>query len=106
MEEKGFEMVRYADDFVVMCRTEQDATEALALIQQRTATAGLVLHPTKTRLVDEHEHGFDFLDNHFEAGRRSLPVYLLDHRPVLKCGPMQTPGDPVRAMRSVVVPQN
>jgi RNA-directed DNA polymerase len=70
MEERGFEMVRYADDFVVMCRTEQDAAAALAVVQQWTAGAGLTLHPTKTRLVDEREDGFDFLGYHFKAGRR------------------------------------
>jgi RNA-directed DNA polymerase len=63
-------MVRYADDFVVMCRTEAEAAAALAVVQQWTASAGLTLHPTKTRLVDEREHGFDFLGYHFEAGRR------------------------------------
>jgi len=70
MEERGLEMVRYADDFVVMCRTEQDAAAALAVVQQWTAAAGLTLHPTKTRLVDEREDGFDFLGYHFEAGHR------------------------------------
>jgi RNA-directed DNA polymerase len=70
MAERGFEMVRYADDFVVMCRSEEDAAAALAVVQQWTAQAGLMLHPTKTRLVDEREHGFDFLGYHFEAGKR------------------------------------
>jgi RNA-directed DNA polymerase len=70
MAERGFEMVRYADDFVVMCRTEAEAAAALAVVRQWTASAGLTLHPTKTRLVDEREQGFDFLGYHFEAGRR------------------------------------
>ena len=70
MAERGFEMVRYADDFVVMCRSEEDAAAALAVVQQWTAPAGLTLHPIKTRLVDEREHGFDFLGYHFEAGKR------------------------------------
>ncbi|MFI5387651.1 MAG: group II intron reverse transcriptase/maturase [Fimbriimonadales bacterium] len=70
MAGRGFEMVRYADDFVVMCRSEEDAAAALAVVQQWTAQAGLTLHPTKTRLVDEREHGFDFLGYHFEAGKR------------------------------------
>jgi RNA-directed DNA polymerase len=70
MAERGFEMVRYADDFVVMCRTEAEAAAALAVVQHWTASAGLTLHPTKTRLVNEREHGFDFLGYHFEAGRR------------------------------------
>jgi RNA-directed DNA polymerase len=70
MAERGFEMVRYADDFVVMCRNEEEATAALAVVQQWTAEAGLTLHPTKTRLVDERSDGFDFLGYHFEAGKR------------------------------------
>jgi RNA-directed DNA polymerase len=70
MAARGFEMVRYADDFVVMCRSQEDAAAALAEVERWTASAGLTLHPTKTRLVDECEHGFDFLGYHFEAGRR------------------------------------
>jgi RNA-directed DNA polymerase len=70
MAGRGFEMVRYADDFVVMCRNLEDATAALALVQEWTASAGLTLHPTKTRLVNERKDGFDFLGYHFEAGRR------------------------------------
>ena len=70
MAERGFEMVRYADDFMVMCRSQEDAAAALAMVQQWTAQSGLTLHPTKTRLVDEREDGFDFLGYHFEAGKR------------------------------------
>jgi RNA-directed DNA polymerase len=70
MAARGFEMVSYADDFVVMCRSQEDATAALAVVQQWTVSAGLTLHPTKTRLVDEREHGFDFLGYHFQAGKR------------------------------------
>jgi RNA-directed DNA polymerase len=70
MAERGFEMVRYADDFVVMCRTPEEATAALVLVKEWTASAGLTLHPTKTRLVDERKDGFDFLGYHFEASKR------------------------------------
>jgi RNA-directed DNA polymerase len=70
MAERGFEMVRYADDFVVMCRTLEEATAALALVKEWTASADLTLHPTKTRLVDERKDGFDFLGYHFEASKR------------------------------------
>jgi RNA-directed DNA polymerase len=70
MAEQGFEMVRYADDFVVMCRTLEEATAALVLVKEWTASAGLTLHPTKTRLVDERKDGFDFLGYHFEASKR------------------------------------
>jgi RNA-directed DNA polymerase len=71
MEEQGFEMVRYADDFVVLCGTEGEAQLALEQVQRWTATAGLTLHPAKTRVVDAtQEGGFDFLGYHFERGMR------------------------------------
>lgn len=71
MARRGFEMVRYADDFVILCRNEAEARAALAEVQAWTASAGLMLHPTKTRIVDARmPGGFDFLGYHFEAGRR------------------------------------
>ena len=70
MAGRGFEMVRYADDFVVLCRTPDDAAAALALVRDWTAQAGLVLHPVKTRLVEARTDGFDFLGYHFQAGQR------------------------------------
>ncbi len=70
MVRSGFEMVRYADDFVVLCRTPEDAAAALAVVRDWTAQAGLTLHPVKTRLVDARTDGFDFLGYHFQAGRR------------------------------------
>ena len=72
MAERGFEMTRYADDFVVQCRSEAEAREALAAVEAWTAHAGLVLHPDKTRIADATRKGggFDFLGYHFEAGRR------------------------------------
>jgi len=67
----GFEMVRYADDFVILCRSEAEARLALEQVQAWTATAGLRLHPTKTRIVDATPPGgFDFLGYHFERGYR------------------------------------
>jgi RNA-directed DNA polymerase len=67
----GFEMVRYADDFIILCRSEAEARAALARVQAWTATAGLQLHPEKTRLVDATQRGgFDFLGYHFERGYR------------------------------------
>jgi RNA-directed DNA polymerase len=70
MAEQGFEMVRYADDFVVLCRSPHDAAEALAVVQRWTAQAGLTLHPAKTKLVHAWTDGFDFLGYRFERGRR------------------------------------
>jgi RNA-directed DNA polymerase len=71
MARRGWEMVRYADDFVILCRDEQTAQQALQQIRQWTETAGLRLHPTKTRIVDTSQPGgFDFLGYHFERGMR------------------------------------
>lgn len=70
MAERGREMVRYADDFVILCRTEAEAKEALREVEQGTQTAGLTLHPVKTRIVNAAEAGgFDFLGYHFERGK-------------------------------------
>ena len=71
MAATGREMVRYADDFVVLCGSEDEARKALEDIQKWVAGVGLVLHPTKTRIVDaEQKGGFDFLGYHFERGRK------------------------------------
>ena len=71
MAAAGYEMVRYADDFVVLCRTADEAQQALAVVQRWTAAAGLRLHPEKTHLVDLHQPGgFDFLGYHFERDYR------------------------------------
>jgi RNA-directed DNA polymerase len=67
MAAAGWEMVRYADDFVVLCRSAEEARRALEAVQQWTASAGLMLHPAKTRIVNVREEGFDFLGYHFQA---------------------------------------
>lgn len=69
MADDGFQMVRYADDSVVLCRSREEAEEALAKIEDWTSRAGLALHPEKTRVVDATQPGgFDFLGYHFERG--------------------------------------
>ena len=67
----GWEMVRYADDFVILCASREAAQAALEAVRQWTEAAGLTLHPTKTRIVDASQQGgFDFLGYHFERGYR------------------------------------
>ena len=73
MAEKGFAMVRYADDFVILCRSADEAERALAEVQAWVAKAGLQLHPTKTRLVRAEQEGFDFLGYHFRGSRKHWP---------------------------------
>jgi RNA-directed DNA polymerase len=70
MERRGWAMVRYADDFVVLCRTKEEAEAVLNYLQQWTAGAGLTLHPTKTRVVEATNEGFDFLGWHFRGGQK------------------------------------
>jgi len=71
MEKAGWEMVRYADDFVILCRTPAEAQAALAAVRAWVSEAGLTLHPEKTRVVDARAPGgFDFLGYHFERGQR------------------------------------
>jgi RNA-directed DNA polymerase len=71
MAKGGKEMVRYADDFVVMCESREEAEEVLEELRQWVGQAGLTLHPTKTRIVDASQKGgFDFLGYHFERGQK------------------------------------
>jgi len=67
----GMEMTRYADDFVVQCRTQAEAQQALELISQWMKEAQLQLHPQKTKIIDATQAGgFDFLGYHFERGKK------------------------------------
>ena len=71
LADNGGEMVRYADDFVLLCRSEEAAKAALARVQTWVEENGLTLHPEKTRLVDVTQPGgFDFLGYHFERKYR------------------------------------
>jgi RNA-directed DNA polymerase len=82
-------LVRYADDFVVMCESEAQAHEARELARQVLADLGLELHREKTRVVDltDGREGFDFLGCHFHArasGRlleRGIRRYYLQRWP-------------------------
>lgn len=69
MARAGWELVRYADDFVILCRSQAEAQTALSQVREWMATAGLTLHPEKTRIVHAAQPGgFDFLGYHFERG--------------------------------------
>src|SRR5438105_6346503 len=79
MAREGFRMVRYADDFVILCRSEAQARTALEKVAEWTAQAGLLLHPEKTRVVDATVRGgFDFLGYHFERGYKWPRTKSLD----------------------------
>jgi RNA-directed DNA polymerase len=63
------ELVRYADDWLVLCRSEREAQAALQIARGILGDLGLELHPDKTKVVDlrEGREGFDFLGWHFRA---------------------------------------
>ena len=72
-------LVRYADDFVIICRTKQDAETALQIVKQIMSILKLTLHPTKTRIVDMGRDGFDFLGFHFHKKRARKSGKLLPY---------------------------
>lgn len=69
---QGYRIVRYADDFVILCADEQQARGALEEVQRWMGEHGLRLHPDKTHVGDcrRRDEGFEFLGYRFEAGRR------------------------------------
>jgi RNA-directed DNA polymerase len=71
MTERGFKMVRYADDFVILCKEAAKATEALELVKEWVSDNGLTLHPDKIHVGNSmvEGEGFDFLGYHYEAGK-------------------------------------
>jgi RNA-directed DNA polymerase len=69
MAAQGYEMVRYADDFVVLCKSEAACQQAMLKLTAWTKQAGLTLHPNKTKIVDSRTEGFDFLGYHFRNNK-------------------------------------
>jgi RNA-directed DNA polymerase len=62
-------LVRYADDWIALCRSEREARAALQIAGEILGDLGLRLHPDKTKVVDlrKGREGFDFLGCHFRA---------------------------------------
>lgn len=71
MQENSWRLVRYADDFVVLCRSRKAAQRAMDASRKALADLELCLHPEKTRVASFTE-GFDFLGHHFQ-GRKAVP---------------------------------
>lgn len=70
MEQAGFQVVRYADDFVVLCGTRGEAEAARAKANEVLSGMGLKLHPEKTRVVDARTERFQFLGYEWWPGGR------------------------------------
>ena len=72
-------LVRYADDFVIICHTKHDAENALQKVAQVMELLKLSLHPTKTRVVHMGQDGFDFLGFHFHKKKSRKSGKLLPY---------------------------
>lgn len=71
MRRKGYRVTRYADDWVVTCRSRRDAQAALAAAERLLDRLGVTLHTQKTRIVHVSQ-GFEFLGYKIKRGRRPL----------------------------------
>lgn len=79
LEEAGFQLIRYADDMVILCRSLREAEAAKAKLTEWVEANGLKLHPDKTRLADLSQRGayVDFLGYRFQRtkGKGKLRRY-------------------------------
>lgn len=74
MRRRGYQLTRYADDWVVTCKSAAEARAAIAAAQRILTALGVQLHPQKTRVVHVR-HGFEFLGYKIKRGRQlSLPA--------------------------------
>jgi RNA-directed DNA polymerase len=96
MTRKGYRMVRYADDFVILCQSREDADTALAEVRTWVSANGLTLHPEKTHVGDCRMpgQGFEFLGYRFEAGVISVRKKSLDKlKDTIRSKTKRTRGD-------------
>jgi RNA-directed DNA polymerase len=96
MKQQGYRMVRYADDFVVLCRTAQQTQAALEEVKSWVERNGLRLNADKTHVGDCQQagQGFEFLGYRFESGRRWVrPKSLKALRERIRIKTKRTRGD-------------
>jgi len=71
MRRKGYQLTRYADDWVVTCKTAAEARAAIDAALQILKQLGVELHPQKTRIVHVQQ-GFEFLGYKIKRGQKKL----------------------------------
>jgi RNA-directed DNA polymerase len=101
MREAGLVMVRYADDAVVLCRSEEEAHGALARMRAWVSVNGLTLHPDKTHVGDcrVEGQGFEFLGYRFEAGCRWVrKTSLMALRDKVRAKTLRDRGDSIETV--------
>jgi group II intron reverse transcriptase/maturase len=84
MRRKGYRLTRFADDWLVTCRSRAEAQQALSFATRVLGKLGVVLHREKTRIVHVG-HGFEFLG--YKVKRGSKPLRLPAHK--IKSGTRQ-----------------
>lgn len=105
MADHGYPMVRYADDFVILCRSRVEADAALALVATWVKENGLTLHPEKTRIANcrKKGNGFEFLGYRFERGRRHVRKKSLDKlKETIRARTRRTSGQSLNAVVSAL----
>jgi len=101
MAQAGVEMVRYADDFVILCRTKAEAEKALEQVRTWVEANGLTLHPDKTRIVDSLTDYFDFLGYRFDRDKRLVrPKSLARLKEAVRAKTKRTNGHSLKAIIS------
>lgn len=88
--DNGHQLVRFADDFVILCRSEEEAQRALLLATSEAGKLKLTIHPEKTRITD-FEQGFrflgvDFKGDHISAADAESAPWLIADRAATKVG--------------------
>jgi group II intron reverse transcriptase/maturase len=77
MRRRGYQLTRYADDWVVTCKSVAEARAAVAAALRILKQLGVVLHPQKTRIVHV-QHGFEFLGYKIKRGKAlRLPASMI-----------------------------
>jgi RNA-directed DNA polymerase len=77
LEEQGYRFVRYADDFVVVCETPQQANAALTFVELVMTELGLALSPEKTKIAS-YGKGYDFLGFRISSTSRTMRAKSLE----------------------------
>ena len=75
MRKKGYQLTRFADDWVVTCKTRAEAKSAIATDRKILGELGVELHAEKTRIVHVR-HGFEFLGYKIKRGSQGLELSL------------------------------
>jgi RNA-directed DNA polymerase len=97
----GYQMIRYADDFVILTSSQEEAEKAKRLVEVWAEENGLIIHPEKTHIGNctVEGEGFDFLGYRFEAGKRWIRKKSIQKfRDTVRAKTPRYRGGPIRAI--------